>query len=245
MSRVRDTRERERRREVGFVVRDARVSRRLTVLEIEPVLLRVADEVERVVVVDVAVLEDLHERRPLVRGGAPQHVRQPRLVGVERPRDERRFGAEGERKRVERVVDRAHRRRARHLPLFRRRRVLALGEPVDLVVEHQDLDVHVAPERVDQVVAADRERVAVAADHPDGQIGPGDGEAGRDRGRAAVDRVHPVRLHVVREPSGAPDARDEDDLLALEPELGHEALHGGEDRIVAAARDTSGPPDPT
>ena len=62
------------------------------------------------------------------------------------------------------------------------------------------------------------------------------GEPGRDRRRAAVDRVHPVRLHVVREARRAADPRDEDDLLARDPELGHERLRRREDRVVAAAR---------
>jgi hypothetical protein len=78
---------------------------------------------------------------------------------------------------------------------------------------------------VDQVVAADRERVAVAGDDPDREIGTRGREPGRDRRRAPVDRVHPVRLHVVREASRAADARDEDDLLALELSSGMNDLN--------------------
>src|SRR5581483_2514370 len=63
-----------------------------------------------------------------------------------------------------------------------------------------------------------------------------DGEAGGDRRRAAVDRVHPVGMHVVGEARRAADARDEDDALARDAELGHDALDGGEDRVVAAPR---------
>src|SRR4029079_6667265 len=58
----------------------------------------------------------------------------------------------------------------------------------------------------------------------------------RDRRRATVNRVHPVRVHVVGEPRRAADARHEDRALALDPQLGHERLHGSEDRVVAAAR---------
>ena len=46
---------------------------RLPVLEVDPVRLVLADEVERAVVVDVAVLEDLDERRALVLRRAAQH----------------------------------------------------------------------------------------------------------------------------------------------------------------------------
>ena len=169
-------------------------------------------------------------------GRATEHLGHVLAVGVDRARHEGRLGADRDGERVERLVDRAHRRRARPLSARRGRRVLALRQPVDLVVEEQELEVDVAAQRVDQVVAADREHVAVAAHDPDGQVGPGRGQPGRDRRRAAVDRVHPVGLHVVREARGAADAGDEDDLLAREAELGHEALHRGEDGVVAAAR---------
>ena len=165
-----------------------------------------------------------------------EHVREPLLVRVDRTRDERRLGADRDRERVERVVERAERRRLRHLAELGRRRVLALREPVDAVVEEEDLQVHVATQRVDEVVPADRQRVAVARDHPDREIRPRHRESGRDRRRAAVDRVHPVGLHVVREARRAADAGHEHDPLALETELGHEALDDVEDRVVAAAR---------
>src|SRR3954471_22885542 len=59
VGRVRDTRERERGRKIRLVVHDARVAGRLAVPQVEAVLLLVPHEVERAVVVDVAVLEDL------------------------------------------------------------------------------------------------------------------------------------------------------------------------------------------
>src|SRR3954467_15654184 len=86
---VRDARERERGRKIRLVVRDAGVAGRLAVPQVEPVLLLVPHEVERAVVVDVAVLEDLDERRASMRGCAAKHLRQTRLVGVDRARDER------------------------------------------------------------------------------------------------------------------------------------------------------------
>jgi len=49
-----------------------------------------------------------------------------------------------------------------------RRRVLALGERVDAVVEHHDVDVQIPAQGVDKVVAADGEAIAVAGRHPHG-----------------------------------------------------------------------------
>lgn len=198
-------------------------------------LLLVLEGVEGAVVEDVAVLVDLDQGRALVGGGLAQHLRQVLAVGVDRPGHERRLRADRQRHRVEGRVQRAHRRRLGDLPDLGGRRVLALGQTVDPVVEQQDLEVDVAPQRVDQVVAADGQRVTVTRDDPHRQVAAGAGQARGDGRGAAVDGVHPVGVHVVREPGGAADARDEDDVLLRQPQLGHEALHRGEDGVVAAA----------
>ncbi len=62
------------------------------------------------------------------------------------------------------------------------------------------------------------------------------GQTGGDGRGAAVDRVHPVGVHVVREASRAADPRQEHRVLAAHAEVGHEHLHGGQDRVVPAAR---------
>ena len=118
----------------------------------------------------------------------------------------------------------AERRRLRDHAALGGRRRLPLREPVDLVVEHQDLQRHVAAQRVDQVVAADRQRVAVAGHDPDREVVARGGEAGGERGRAAVDAVHPVRVHVVGEAAGAADAGHEHDPVRRDAELGHQLL---------------------
>src|SRR5581483_906521 len=46
----------------------------------------------------------------------------------------------------------------------------------------------------------------------------------------------PVGVHVVREAARAADARHEDGVLQPHAEFGEEELHGGEHRVVAAAR---------
>ncbi len=168
-------------------------------------------------------------------GGALQHVDHVVRVDVERAGDEGRLGAERDGERPQRPVDRAHRRRVRALAQRRGRRVLALGQTVDLVVVQDDLQVHVAAQDVQDVVAADAQGVAVTGDHPDAELGPGGLEAGGDGRRAAVDAVEAVGVHVVGQAAGAADAGDEDDVLARDAEVGHDALGLGEDRVVAAA----------
>ena len=81
----------------------------------------------------------------------------------------------------------------------------------------------------------DRESPSPVID-PDVEVGPGHGQPGGDGRGPAVDRVDAVGVHVVGEAGRAADAGDEHGVLAPDPELGHEHLHGGQDRVVAAAR---------
>ena len=133
-------------------------------------------------------------------------------------------------------VDRAERGRGRARADAAGRRILALGQAVDLIVEQQDLAIEVAAQHVHRVVAADRQRVAVAGDDPHVELGVGELDAGRDRRRAAVDRVEAVARHVIRKAARAADAADEHRLLARDAEVGHRPLHGLQHRIIAAAR---------
>src|SRR5262245_40958521 len=87
-----------------------------------------------------------------------------------------------------------------------------------------------------QVVATDGQSVAVTRHHEDLEVGAGQLEAGRDGGRATVDGVESVRVHVVREAARAADPGDEHDVLLGNVEIGHALLHGGEDRVVSAPR---------
>ncbi len=156
-------------------------------------------------------------------------------VHVQGPGHEGRLGSERQRHRVERVVDRPVGRRLGHLSRLRGRGVLALGQPVDLVVEQQDLDVDVPSQGVDEVVATDGEGIAVTGDHPHRQVGAGGCDPGGDGRGPAVDRVHPVGADVVGEPRSAADPGHEYELLPGTANAGEELLDRGEDRVVAAA----------
>ncbi len=212
---------------------------RLTVLQTDQHRVaagRVLQHVERTVVEDGTVLVDLDEGATLVRGGGTQHRVQVLAVGVDGTGHERRLRAERERDRVERGVAGADRRRLGDLAELRRGRALPLGQPVDPVVEHQDLEVDVTAECVDEVVAADRQRVTVTADDPYRQVWTADRETRRDRRCPAVDRVHAVGVEVVREPGRTADPGDERDPLTRDAQLRHERLDGRQDREVTASR---------
>src|SRR5262249_44029684 len=78
------------------------------------------------------------------------------------------------------------------------------------------------------------QRIAVPGDHPYRQVRAGGRQPGRDRGGAAVDRVHAVAVHVVRQPGGAADAGDDDEVLPRHLQFRQERLERGQDGGVAA-----------
>ena len=80
----------------------------------------VGDVAEGAVVEDVAVLEDLDEGRPFVGVCALDDLLQVLGLDVDAAGDEAGLGAERQRDRIERMVDRALRRRLGHLADLRR-----------------------------------------------------------------------------------------------------------------------------
>ena len=194
---------------------------RLPILEPDPVLVPralVREVGERLVVEDVAVLVDLEESRAVVLVHRGEHGDRVVAVHVDRPGDEGRLRPEGEAHGVERPIQRPHGAGLRRLPHLGGRRVLALGEAVDLVIEQDDVEVDVSAERMDEVVATDRESIPITGDDPDGEVGVRCRDPRRDRGGASVDGVHAICVHVVRESARAADPADEDMLLTIDVE---------------------------
>ena len=173
---------------------------------------------------------------PIVLVGPSERLEHVGPVHVVGAGHEGGLGPQRQRDRVERGVVGAERGRLGDLAHLGGRRVLPLGQPVNLVVEHQDVQAHVAAQGVDQVIAADGQRVPVAGDDPDVEIGAAGGQPGGDGRGAPVDRVHPVGVHVVRETGGTADAGEEDRVLPAHAERGHQHLHGGQDGVVTAPR---------
>ncbi len=165
-----------------------------------------------------------------------QDVYELRLLRVHAPRHEPGTGAEGEQARRDRMLDRPLRRGGRTRPLAGRGRVLALGQTIDLIIEEQDLHVHVAPQDVQRVIAADGQAVAVAGDHPHVELGIGELHARGDCRRAAVNGVEAVRRQIIRKARRTADPRDEHRLVGHGADIGERLLHGLENGVVAAAR---------
>ena len=122
------------------------------------------------------------------------------------------------------------------------RRILPLGEAVDLIVEEDDVYVYVAAYCVDEVVSAYGERIAVSASLPYGEGRVGYLDSGADCRCPSVNAVETVGIHIIWQPGGATYSRYYNiSFLIVSQGFGHirkRPLQRGEDTVVA----TSGAP---
>ena len=147
---------------------------RLAVFELDDVLaarVLFGERFPGAIVEDVAILQNLDVGGALVRGGFFQRVLQVLLENVDRARDEGGFRADGERDGIERAVGGAERSGFRFLADFGCGRILAFGEAVNFIVEHQHFEADIAAQHVDGVIAADGKGIAVTGGDPDFEIG--------------------------------------------------------------------------
>src|SRR3546814_4688710 len=112
-------------------------------------------------------------------------------------RSEARTGTEGEGAGLRRAVDRAIRGRRAAGADTAGRRILPLGQAVDLVVEQHDLAIEIAADQVHRMIAADRQPIAVAGHDPHVEIGVRELQSRRKGRRAAMDRVEAVCFHII------------------------------------------------
>ena len=113
---------------------------------------------------------------------------------------------------------------------------LPLGQAINLVVEQQNLHVHIAAQHMHQMVATDGQPIAVAGYQPHIQIRIGQFDAGCNGWRPSVDRVEAITLDVIGEPAGAADPADKASVGRITPQLRQGALHRLQDGIVPATR---------
>src|SRR4029079_6965150 len=108
---------------------------------------------EDIAFVEYTIVSNFDEARAAMRMRGLEHVRQI-LVDVDAASNEPRTRSEREHAWRHRPVDRAERSRGRARADAAGRRVLALCEAIDLVVEQQDLAIEVATKHMHRVVAA-------------------------------------------------------------------------------------------
>ncbi len=186
-------------------------------------------------VVGDARLQHVNQRVALVLNCQHNHLGQVLGVAAEAARDEAGAHRHAQRDGVDRHLDAALRRGAAQVAVFAGRRILPLGQAVDLVVLHDVGDVGVAAHRVNEVVAADAVAVAIAGYGDDLQVVVRQLDASRHRQGATVDAVVGVDPQVVGQLRAAADATDHQRLVRREAQPDQGLLQRGKDAEVAAA----------
>ena len=186
------------------------------------------------VIVGGASLVDVDERAAAVLDALDNKLSE--ILSVERvaARDEGVTAGQTQQDRIDRVHDRFFRHGFGFLSLGDGRGGLALGQRVDVVVEHAVGDVEVAPAAVDEVARANAVGVAVAAHADHGQVVVGELQRCHGRHHAAVQRVERVGVHVMRRLARATNAADHRGAVRRDLQLGQRHLHGGQDAEVPA-----------
>src|SRR5215831_14147170 len=170
------------------------------------------------VVVHVTVLIHLDERSALVCSSPLDSGNEMLGICINSARHKRRLSTNRHAERIEGVIGYTQGSGFDPLlPTFRGRGILPFGEPVDTVVEEHDLHIHIAPEDMQQVIATNTESIAITRDHPDHEVGPAGLESRGNGGRTAMNSVEAIRMHIVWEAAGTPNARDKDNFLPWYP----------------------------
>ena len=190
----------------------------------------------RAIIEDDAVHQTLHDRAAFVLLRRHETIYRRRHIDIERAGEERTPCAQDEFRRYERPFYRSKRRGFGDKTLRAGRRVLALGQTVDAVVEETDVQVHVPSYLMNEMVSADSQAVAVTAHLPNSQFGMRCLDARSDCATATMDCIKTIRIEVVRHTAGTTDTGDNSHLMGRDTYLRHGFLQRHTDRVIAATR---------
>jgi len=211
---------------------------RFAMFEIDDILfflVLLGSKFKRARIKDITVLVDFHKGRPFVMCCPFEDGTEVFDINVNGTGGECRAGTDGNRQRIQRPIHRTKGRTLRFRPGRTGGRVLTFGQTVNLVVEHDHFQIHVATQHVHEVIPADRQGITVTGDHPDLQIRVSQLDARGNRRSPAVNTVHAVGVHVIRETAGAANSGNEHKLLFGNPQSRQDFFHLGENGIIATA----------
>ena len=84
-----------------------------------------------------------------------------------------------------------------------------------------------------EVITTDRQRIAVARDNPNVQLGASRLKAAGESRSPTVNAVHSVGVHIIRKTTRSTDTANEHGILLRRARLSQNFFHLGQDRIVA------------
>ena len=201
---------------------------------------RVAQRLVGPVIEDNAVGEHFHHGAAVVQCRRRHNLFVESQLHIQAAGKEGTLCAKHQRTRIERMLHRAVRRGLGYGSELGCRRILPLGEAVDLIVEEDDVYVYVAAYCVDEVVPAYGERIAVSASLPYGEGRVGYLDSGADCRCPSVNAVETVGIHIIRKAGRAAySGNNHMAFLLISQGLANLRKRSGESRehgVVSASR---------
>src|SRR5262249_19776910 len=104
------------------------------------------------------------------------------------------------------------------------------------IVEQNNFEIEIAPHRMQKMISTDAKSISISSDYPNVQIRIARFDSGSDRRSAAMNAMHSVGIHVIRETAGASDSGHKHKFFASNTQIGKNFLRLRENRIISAAR---------
>jgi hypothetical protein len=161
---------------------------------------------ERSCVKYVAVLIDLHKRRPFVCSGSLQCGCEVPDIGINGPGNKRGAGTKSQPHGIQWMIDCPHRSAFRNLPFNAGWRVLSFSQTINSIIEQKIIDIQIASHDMHKVVTTDTQTVSIPCDDPYDEIRSGNLEPRGNGGRTTMNRMDSTGVDVIREPAGTSDA---------------------------------------
>src|SRR5947208_4781158 len=148
--------------------------------------------------------------------------------------DKRRACGQGQADRIDRLLDVSEWHTFRLHTFSARRRGLACGQTINLVVHCDVEQIDIPAHRVNKVIAADSESVTVTACDDYAEVVIRKLDAGRYRQRPAVKRMHAVSVNEPREVRRTSNTADGDNIVGLDLEFDKRLLERRQHTEIAA-----------
>src|SRR6059036_3380159 len=187
-----------------------------------------------VVVVCDARTEHVDESKSFVPEALLHQLDQMFGLAAETARDKRSTYGQGQADRIDRFLDVSEWHTFRLHTFSARRRGLACGQTINLVVHRQIQQIDIPAHRVNKVIAADSESVTVTACDDYAEVVIRKLDAGRYRQRPAVKRMHAVSVNEPREVRRTSNTADGDNIVGLDLEFDKRLLERRQHTEIAA-----------
>ena len=188
----------------------------------------------RTIIKDNTVHEALHDRTALMCLGCYQTIHGRRYIHIQRTGKERPSGTQYQLSGNEWTLYRTKRTRLADETLGAGRRILTFSQTIDTVIEQADVQVHIAPYLMNEMVSSDSQTVSITTHLPNRQFRMTRFQTRSNGSSTTVNGVKTVCIEIMRHTATAADTGDNSNLMRRNTYLCHRFLQSHTDSVVTA-----------